>query len=50
MKGLTMELTDTEARLVKRIYDKYYAELITADDALVYLEQLINGDTEEVAE
>jgi hypothetical protein len=42
-----MELTEQEARLIKRIYDKYYAEVISADEALNNLEQLINNDTEE---
>lgn len=39
-----MELTNQEAKLIKRIYDKYNAELISADEALENLEQLINGD------
>ena len=40
-----MELTEREAKLIKRIYDKFYAELISAEEALQNLEQLINdGD------
>jgi hypothetical protein len=39
-----MELTEREAKIIKRIYDKFYAELISAEEALENLEQLINGD------
>ncbi len=42
-----MELTDTEAQLVKYLYDAYESGRINAEEALISLEQLINGDTEE---
>jgi len=42
-----MELTDQEARIIKRIYDKYYADNISAEEALADLEELINADTED---
>jgi hypothetical protein len=42
-----MELTDQEARIIKRIYDKYNAQNISAEEALADLEELINADTED---
>ena len=42
-----MTLTDLEERLIKRVYDKYYAGIISAEDALNNLEQLINESESE---
>jgi hypothetical protein len=39
-----MEMTDYEAKEIKRIYELFYAMAIPAEQALEDLEQLINGD------
>lgn len=39
-----MELTDKEAKKVKRIYDNYYNGIWTAEEVVSQLEMLINGE------
>jgi len=38
-----MELNETEQKTVKRIYDFYHSNEIDADEALLKIELLING-------
>jgi hypothetical protein len=42
-----MELDDVTAAKIKRIYDMYYADEITVDDAIHKLELIINGVEDE---
>ena len=39
-----MEMTDKEAQVIQKIYNNYYSDKISAEEALEDLEQLINGD------
>lgn len=45
-----MEVTDKEAERIKSIYDGYYTGEVSAEEALADLEQLINGDDEDVCD
>lgn len=38
-----MELTENEEKAVKTIYSQYHAGEINADEALGFLEQMLNG-------
>ncbi len=41
-----MELSNAEAKKIKRIYDNYYNGIWTAEEVVSQLEMLINGEIE----